>query len=60
MAKLKITQVKSRIGNREKMVKTLEALGLKRVNQSVEHEDNPQIRGMVRVVNHLVRVEEVK
>jgi len=59
MAKLKITQTKSRIGNKENMKRTLDALGIKRTNKSVEHEDTPQIRGMIRVVRHLVSVEEV-
>lgn len=59
MAKLKITQIKSRIGNKENMKNTLDALGIKRNNKSVEHEDSPQIRGMIRVVRHLVSVEEV-
>ena len=59
MAKLKITQIKSRIGNKPNTKSTLDALGLKRNNKSVDHEDTPQIRGMIRVVRHLVSVEEV-
>lgn len=59
MAKLKITQVKSRIGNKENMKRTLDALGIKRNNKTVEHDDTPQVRGMLRVVRHLVSVEEV-
>lgn len=57
MAKLKITQVRStirRTGNQKKIVA---ALGLRRLNQSVEHEDSPQIRGMLYKVQHLVTVE---
>jgi large subunit ribosomal protein L30 len=56
--KLSITQVKSGIGRPENQRATLRALGLKRMNQTVEHEDCPQIRGMVFKVQHLVEVEE--
>ncbi len=59
MAKLRITQIKSRIGNKEKMAKTLDALGLRRINHSVEHSDCAQLRGMLRVVRHMVNVEEI-
>lgn len=58
MAKIKITQVRSAI-NRPKLQKlTLQALGLKKLNNPVEHEATPQILGMVRKVSHLVKVEE--
>jgi large subunit ribosomal protein L30 len=58
MATIKIKQVKSRIGASKVETRTLDALGLKKMNKVVEHEDNPAIRGMVRRVHHLVRVEE--
>lgn len=59
MAKIKITQVRSKIGRPERQKKTLEALGLKRIRHTVEHEATPQIRGMVAKVLHLVTVEEL-
>lgn len=58
--KLKVEQIKSAIGYNKKQRKTLEALGIKKMHQQVEHDDTPQIRGMVAKVNHLVSVEEVK
>lgn len=58
MAKIKITQVKSKIGSNARQKKTLEALGLKKINCTVEHEATPQIKGMVAKVSHLVTVEE--
>ncbi len=58
--KLKITQVKSGIGSLRKQKATLKALKLTRHQKSVIHNDNPQIRGMVSQVRHLVKVEEVK
>lgn len=60
MAKLKITQVKSQIGRLKNQKRTLEALGLRRLNQTVEHEATPSIVGMVNRVSHLVSVEELK
>lgn len=60
MAKLKITQVKSSIGSTKRQKATLEALGLKKLNQTVEHEATPQIVGMVNKMRHLISVEEVK
>lgn len=57
MSKVKITLVKSPIDKTKRQKDTLKALGFRKVNQTVEHENNPQIAGMVRVVNHLVRVE---
>ena len=59
MAKLKITLVKSTIGRKPDQVKTVEALGLKKIRSVVEHNDTPQIRGMINKVVHLVTVEEV-
>ncbi|HEX6541235.1 MAG TPA: 50S ribosomal protein L30 [Ktedonobacterales bacterium] len=59
MAKLRITYTKSAIGYSERQKRTIEALGLRKLNQAVEHEDTPVIRGMVNKVSHLVRVEEI-
>lgn len=56
--KLKITLVKSTIGSIPKHKKTVEALGLKKVNKTVELPDNDAVRGMVKQVCHLVKVEE--
>ena len=58
MAKIKITQVKSVIDRTKKQKDTVRALGLKKVNQTVEREDTPVIRGMIAAVSHLVTVEE--
>lgn len=58
MARLRITWIKSGIGYAEGQRKTLKALGLKRLNQSVIHSDCASVRGMVNKVKHLVRVEE--
>lgn len=58
MAKIKITQIKSKIGSTERQKKTLQALGLNKINATVEHEATPQIKGMVAKVQHLVSVEE--
>jgi large subunit ribosomal protein L30 len=60
MAKIKITQVKSGIDRPERQKLTLLALGLKKMNATKEVEATPQILGMVRTVEHLVKVEEVK
>jgi len=56
--KLRITLVKSAIGYSEKHKATIRALGLHRMNQTVEQADNPVIRGMLMKVNHLVKIEE--
>jgi large subunit ribosomal protein L30 len=58
--RLKITQVRSGIGRPAKHRATLRALGLRRHQQSVVHDDNPAIRGMIFQVRHLVRVEELR
>lgn len=58
MATIKIKQTKSRIGAPKDQKKTLDALGLTKMNRVVEHEDNPSIRGLVRKVNHLVTIVE--
>ena len=57
MAKIKITQVKSRIGSPKDQKRTLDALGLTKMHKTVEFECNPSIEGMVRKVKHLVSVE---
>ena len=57
MATIKIKQIKSRIGAPKDQKRTLDALGLKKMNRVVEHEDNPAIRGMVNKVKHLVSIE---
>jgi large subunit ribosomal protein L30 len=57
-SKIKITQVKSVIGTPEIQKRTVRALGLKRINDTVEQDDNDVIRGMVFKVKHLVKVEE--
>jgi large subunit ribosomal protein L30 len=59
MSKIKITQVKSVIDRSERQKQTMIALGLKKMNASVEVEATPQILGMVTKVNHLVKVEQV-
>lgn len=59
MAKIKITQIRSKIGRPERQKKTLQALGLRRIRHTVEHEATPQILGMVTKVKHLVTVEEL-
>ena len=58
MAKIKITQIKSIIDRSEKQKRTMAALGLRKINQTVEVEATPAIIGMVRKVNHLVTVQE--
>lgn len=60
MSKLKITLVKSVIGRKKDQIATVEALGLKKIRDVVEHNDTPAIRGMVTKVSHLVSVEEAK
>lgn len=57
--KLKITQVRSAIGRQKKQKITLRTLGIHRMNETVEHNDCPQIRGMINKISHLLRVEEV-
>ncbi len=60
MNNLKITYTKSAIGYNKGQKATIKALGLRKLNQSIEHQDTPVIRGMVKKVEHLVTVEEVK
>ena len=59
MKKIKVTQVKSIIDRSERQKRTMAALGLKKMNASVEVVATPQILGMVSKVNHLVKVEEI-
>ena len=59
MAQLKITLVKSTIGAIPKHKKTIQALGLRKLNSSTVQQDNTAIRGMVNQVSHLVKVEEI-
>lgn len=59
MSRLKITQTKSRISEKQNQRDTLRTLGLKKIGQSTVREDTQQVRGMIRTVAHLVSVEEV-
>lgn len=59
MAKIKITLVKSTIGEISAVKDTVKALGLRKIRSSREHEDTPTIRGMIRKVDHLVKVENI-
>ena len=59
MATLRVTQIKSKVSEKQNQRDTLRSLGLKRIGQSVEREDTPQLRGYVRAVAHLVKVEEI-
>ena len=58
MAKLRITQTRSQIGQSQRHRGTLRALGLGRIGRSVEREESPETAGMLRKVSHLVKVEE--
>jgi large subunit ribosomal protein L30 len=60
MGKIKVKQVKSSIRRTKNQKRTLEALGLRKLNQVVEHENTPNILGMVNKVKHLVSIEETK
>lgn len=57
--RLRITQIKSVIGTPEDQKRTVRALGLKRINDSVEHDDTPAVRGMAFKVKHLINIEEI-
>ncbi|MGY0040231.1 50S ribosomal protein L30 [Pedobacter sp. NJ-S-72] len=59
MAKIKITQIKSIIDRSERQKRTIQALGLRKINHSVEVEANAAIIGMIRKVNHLVAIESI-
>lgn len=60
MGKIRITQKKSKIGSTQRQKRTLQALGLRKINTSIEVEATEQIKGMVRKVLHLITVEEIK
>lgn len=60
MTKLKVTQVNSKIRRPQNQKRTLEALGLRKIGQVVEHEATPAILGMINKVQHLISVEEIK
>jgi len=60
MSTLKVTQRRSRNGANRKQLDTLRSLGLRRIGHTVQIEDSPQVRGVVRAVRHLVDVEEAK
>ena len=60
MSKVKITQVRSQIGETQKHRGTLRALGLGKIGRSAEHKESPQLAGMLRKVRHLVHVEDAK
>jgi large subunit ribosomal protein L30 len=60
MNKIKVTQVRSKIGRLKSQKLTLEALGLRKMNHTVEHNATASILGMVKTVSHLVSVEEIK
>ncbi len=60
MAKLRITQTRSGIGQSQRHRGTLRALGLGKIGRSAEHSESPQLAGMLRRVRHLVRVEDAK
>ena len=59
MAKVKLTQIKSQIGASKRQKGTLEALGLKKINGTVEKDLSPQVQGMINKVNHLINVEQI-
>jgi large subunit ribosomal protein L30 len=58
MAKIKVTQIKSGIGSTKRQKRTLEALGIRKLNNTIEVVDTPQVRGMITKVRHLLKVEE--
>ena len=60
MSKIDVTLIKSTIGKARKHERIVRSLGLRRLNQTVRHDDNPCIRGMVEKVSHLVRVQAVE
>ena len=59
MAKLKITLTKSMIGRKKDHIATVKALGLKKIRDVVEHEDTPQIRGMIDKISYMITVSEI-
>lgn len=59
MSKLKITQVRGLVNTNQNQRRVMQSLGLRKIRHSVEHQDNPAIRGQIRKVAHLVQVEEI-
>lgn len=59
MAKIKVTLVKSLIGRKKDHIATANALGLKKIGKTVEKEETPQIKGMIKKIDYLLKVEEV-
>ncbi len=59
MSRFRVTQTRSVIGHQQRHRGTLRALGLRRIGQTVEHRDTPQLRGMLRMVASMVNVEEI-
>jgi large subunit ribosomal protein L30 len=59
MAKVRITQIRSLISRPEKQRRTIKAIGLGKINRSVELELTPQLAGMIRKVNHLISIKEI-
>ncbi|MFN7172493.1 MAG: 50S ribosomal protein L30 [Fimbriimonadaceae bacterium] len=60
MQRLRVKLVRSKIGNNARNNRVVAALGLRKMNQVVEHNDTPEIRGMIHKVKHMLEVEEVK
>ena len=60
MARIRVTQTRSTIDRKENQKRTIVALGLGKINRSVVHNDSPQIRGMIKTVEHLVKWEDVE
>ena len=60
MTRIKVTQTRSTIDRKENQKRTIVALGLGKINRSIIHNDSPQIRGMIKTVEHLVTWEEVE
>ena len=60
MAKIDVTLVRSTIGKPEKQARVVRSLGLRKLHQTVRHDDNPRIRGMINKVSHLVRAQTVE
>jgi len=60
VAQLRVTQTRSTIGSKRNQRETMRSLGLRKIRQSVVREDDPQVRGMIAAVRHLVTVEEVE
>ena len=59
MAKVNVKLIKSIIGRNQDQIDTVKALGLRKINSEVQHDDTPQIRGMINKISHLVEVKEM-